>query len=154
MRIFMKMACMSVLALAAIAMPAVSSNAAVKAPAVIDSAAEQSPLLHEVSKKRHHWGKKWGSKRFSQKWRGHRKNYSHKRRRNFYRRPSIHFGFGYLPRRYYYDDYYYDEDAYYNSSCGTHAEKERCARKFRSFNWETCRYTTYSGYKRLCPYVR
>lgn len=159
MRIFVKLAFASVLALAATAMPGASSNAAMKAPAAIDGVGEHNPLLHEVRKKRRHWGtKRWGKKRWgkrsSHRWRGHRKHFSHKRRKNFHRRRGVYLGFGYLPRRYYYDDYYYDRDAYYSSSCGTIAEKERCARKFKSFNWDTCRYTTYSGYKRLCPYVR
>jgi Ni/Co efflux regulator RcnB len=152
MRIFMKLAFMSVLAIAAIAMPGASSNAAVKTPAAMDAATEQSPLLHEVSKKRHHWGKKWWGKRSSHKWRGHKKFFRSKRHRRFYSGPSIYLR--YRPRHYYYDDYYYDEDdAYYSSSCGTVSEKERCARRFKSFNWDTCKYTTYSGHKRLCPYV-
>jgi Ni/Co efflux regulator RcnB len=151
MRIFVKLAFASVLALAATAMPGASSNAAVKAPAAIDSAADHNPLLHEVSKKRRHWGKKRWGKRFSHKSRSHRKFYRSKRHRRFYSGPSIYLR--YRPRNYYYDDYYDDEDAYYSSSCGSYAEKERCARKFKSFNWDTCKYTTYSGHKRLCPYV-
>jgi hypothetical protein len=54
---------------------------------------------------------------------------------------------------YYYDDPgYYDYD--YNYSCGSYAAKRACARRFKSFEWDTCLYTTYGGYKRLCPYVR
>lgn len=32
--------------------------------------------------------------------------------------------------------------------------RERCARNFRSFEWDTGRYTTYAGERRLCPYLR
>jgi hypothetical protein len=49
------------------------------------------------------------------------------------------------PRYYEYYEPYYDDgiDAY-----------ELCARRFRSFEWDTGLYTTYAGYKRLCPYLR
>jgi hypothetical protein len=29
-----------------------------------------------------------------------------------------------------------------------------CAQNFRSFEWNTGLYTTYSGEKRLCPYLQ
>lgn len=48
--------------------------------------------------------------------------------------------------RYYYRDYS-DRGSY-------RAAKRRCARKYRSYSWRTDRYTTYSGKKKLCPYVR
>ena len=32
--------------------------------------------------------------------------------------------------------------------------RQRCAEEFRSFEWDTGRYTTYAGEKRLCPYLR
>ena len=152
-------------------MTGASSNAAMtNTLPVIHSAADQKPLLHEVKKR---WlGKRSGNKNFSGKWRGPKKfsgnwnsrkkfsgnwngpkkHFRGKSRKHFYRGPSIYFGL--YPRYYYYDDYYYDNDVYYDSDCGTYEEKKRCARKFKSFNWNTCRYTTYSGYKRLCPYVR
>lgn len=31
---------------------------------------------------------------------------------------------------------------------------QRCDDRFRSFEWDTGRYTTYGGDKRLCPYLR
>lgn len=31
---------------------------------------------------------------------------------------------------------------------------EKCARRYRSFEWDTGLYTTYGGEKRLCPYLR
>lgn len=161
MRILMKLAFASVLALAAIALPGASSNAAmVNTLPAIDSVAGQKPLLHEVKKKKYlwlkkkkgNWSNKWAYKQHSKKWSSPKKTHWRKRRRrHYYRRPGIYFRF--YPRYYYYDDYY-DDDYYYRSSCGTYAEKKRCARKYRSFNWDTCRYTTYSGRKRLCPYVR
>jgi len=32
--------------------------------------------------------------------------------------------------------------------------RQRCAARFRSFDWRTGLYTTYDGEKRLCPYLR
>jgi len=60
----------------------------------------------------------------------------------------------YRPRPgYYYDDYEYDGPYYYPSG---YAGDPRaiCAQNFRSFEWNTGLYTTYSGEKRLCPYLR
>jgi hypothetical protein len=152
MRIFMKLA-FAVLALMAVGLPGASSDAAVTQQTLpaIDSAAGEKPLLQEVSKKRRFWGKRLGSKRFSHKWR-HKKHFKNRFRKRFHRRPSIYLRLRPYPRYYYYDDYY-DDDVYYSSSCGTYEEKKLCARRFKSFDWDTCRYTTYSGHKRLCPYV-
>jgi hypothetical protein len=60
----------------------------------------------------------------------------------------------YRPRRgYYYDDYAYDGPYYYPS--GYRGDpRVLCAENFRSFEWRTGLYTTYSGEKRLCPYLR
>ncbi|RIA47458.1 BA14K family protein [Dichotomicrobium thermohalophilum] len=30
----------------------------------------------------------------------------------------------------------------------------KCDREFRSFEWDTGMYTTYSGHRRVCPYLR
>jgi hypothetical protein len=60
----------------------------------------------------------------------------------------------YRPRPgYYYDDYAYEGPYYYPSE---YAGDPRvvCAQNFRSFEWHTGLYTTYSGEKRLCPYLR
>jgi hypothetical protein len=60
----------------------------------------------------------------------------------------------YRPRPgYYYDDDDYDGPYYYPSG---YAGDPRaiCAQNFRSFEWSTGLYTTYSGEKRLCPYLR
>lgn len=109
---------------------------------------------------RKHWGgKKWGGhKRWSgKKWKGHKhwgghkwkhKKHRHKHRKYYYRHGLLD-DYGYYP--YYYDDY---RDTYYDrESCGAYEDKQRCADKYRSFEWDTCLYTTYSGRKRLCPYV-
>lgn len=59
----------------------------------------------------------------------------------------------YRPRPgYYYDDGAYDGPYYYPA--GYRGDpRSICARHFRSFEWNTGLYTTYSGEKRLCPYL-
>jgi hypothetical protein len=60
----------------------------------------------------------------------------------------------YRPRRgYYYDDYAYNGPYYYPSNYQGDP-RVVCAENFRSFEWRTGLYTTYSGEKRLCPYLR
>ena len=60
----------------------------------------------------------------------------------------------YRPRPgYYYDDYAYDGPYYYPSAYRGDP-RVICAQNFRSFEWQTGLYTTYSGEKRLCPYLR
>jgi hypothetical protein len=60
----------------------------------------------------------------------------------------------YRPRAgYYYDDYGYD-GPYYAPSGYAGDPRELCAQNFRSFEWNTGRYTTYSGERRVCPYLR
>lgn len=60
----------------------------------------------------------------------------------------------YRPRRgYYYDDYAYDGPYYYPQDYRGDPRR-MCAQSFRSFEWNTGLYTTYSGEKRLCPYLR
>jgi hypothetical protein len=60
----------------------------------------------------------------------------------------------YRPRPgYYYDDYAYAGPYYYPP--GYHGDpRVICAQNFRSFEWKTGMYTTQSGEKRLCPYLR
>lgn len=60
----------------------------------------------------------------------------------------------YRPRPgYYYDDYAYDGPYYYPSEY--HGDpRQICAQNFRSFDWKTGMYTTFSGEKKLCPYLR
>ena len=58
------------------------------------------------------------------------------------------------PRRgYYYDDYDYRGPYTYPSGYSGDA-RSLCAQNFRSFEWSTGLYTTYSGERRLCPYLR
>ena len=149
MRVFMKLGLAGALALAAIAMSGTTSSSSAAMSNLVpgnDSAVDQKPLLEKVRHRR------WRHGHRSHRWghRHHRRHHHHRRHRHY--RPRFYFGLGFFGpygyRRYYNDDYYY------RSSCGTYEEKKRCARKFRSFNWDTCRYTTYSGYQRLCPYVR
>jgi hypothetical protein len=60
----------------------------------------------------------------------------------------------YRPRRgAYYDDYGYD-GPYYAPSAYQGDPRSLCAQNFRSFEWNTGLYTTYSGERRLCPYLR
>lgn len=59
----------------------------------------------------------------------------------------------YRPRPgYYYDDEAYD-GPYYRPSGFAGDPRRLCAQNFRSFEWNTGLYTTYSGEKRLCPYL-
>ena len=60
----------------------------------------------------------------------------------------------YRPRPgYYYDDDEYEGPYYYPSNYSGDP-RAICAQNFRSFEWRTGLYTTYSGEKRLCPYLR
>lgn len=60
----------------------------------------------------------------------------------------------YRPRAgYYYDDYAYDGPYHYPSRYSGDP-RTVCAENFRSFEWNTGLYTTYSGEKRVCPYLR
>ena len=94
---------------------------------------------------------------------GYRRGYGH--RRGWGAAPWLGLGAGvvigtiianeaYRPRRgYYYDDYAYDGPYYYPSNYSGDP-RAVCAQNFRSFEWRTGLYTTYSGEKRLCPYLR
>ncbi len=170
MRIHINMAFAFGVALLATVLSGQSSDAAMKtALPAIDAVAEKQAMTHEVRKRRHwrkrrlskrrHWRKRYLSERrgySGKRWRRKRHFSRSRRHRRYYRhRPRFILRFGhYGYRDYYYDDYYGDNSYYRRSSCGTIEEKERCERKYRSFEWDTCRYTTYSGRKRLCPYVR
>ena len=60
----------------------------------------------------------------------------------------------YRPRRgYYYDDYAHEGPYYYPSNYQGDPRRV-CAENFRSFEWNTGLYTTYSGERKLCPYLR
>ncbi len=54
----------------------------------------------------------------------------------------------------YYPDIY--SRGYYNAGDAgvPYSAKERCDRRFRSFEWDTGLYTTYGGHKKLGPYLR
>jgi hypothetical protein len=49
--------------------------------------------------------------------------------------------------------YAYDEEVY-DATPPSGDPRAQCAREFRSFEWDTGFYTTYSGEKKLCPYLR
>ena len=69
--------------------------------------------------------------------------------RGFY---PTHIGPGYIYTNYHVTNrrgYHYVSDA-----GDRHSAIERCSRKFRSFRKDTGHYTTYSGKKRLCPYLQ
>ena len=53
----------------------------------------------------------------------------------------------------YYDEGPYDGPYYYPANYRGDP-REICAQNFRTFEWRTGLYTTYSGEKRLCPYLR
>jgi hypothetical protein len=60
----------------------------------------------------------------------------------------------YRPRPgYYYDDAAYDGPYYYPANYRGDP-RAICAQSFRSFEWQTGYYTTHSGERRLCPYLR
>jgi len=97
---------------------------------------------------------------------GYRRGYGHRHgRRGWGAAPWLGLGAGvvigtiianeaYRPRRgYYYDDYAYDGPYYYPSNYSGDP-RAICAQNFRSFEWRTGLYTTHSGEKRLCPYLR
>ncbi|MBO0764466.1 MAG: BA14K family protein [Hyphomicrobiaceae bacterium] len=51
--------------------------------------------------------------------------------------------------------YGYDEDVYDGPAPEDSGDpRELCAEKFRSFDWKTGLYTTHSGEKKLCPYLK
>jgi hypothetical protein len=47
---------------------------------------------------------------------------------------------------------YADDEVYDTPPAGD--PRQLCAREFRSFEWSTGFYTTYSGEKKLCPYLQ
>ena len=53
----------------------------------------------------------------------------------------------------FYDEGPYDGPYYYPANYRGDP-REICAQNFRSFDWRTGFYTTYSGERRLCPYLR
>jgi hypothetical protein len=60
----------------------------------------------------------------------------------------------YRPRPgYYYDDYEY-YGPYYRPAGYVGDPRVLCAENFRSYEWKTGLYTTYSGEKKLCPYLQ
>lgn len=123
------------LALTLLAGPAAAAPAAPVKSAVTASADEG--LVTDVRWRRRGWG--WG--------------------------PGVGIGLGiiggaiianevYRPRRgYYYDDYAYSGPYYYPSNYNGDPRRI-CAQNFRSFEWNSGLYTTYSGEKRLCPYLQ
>jgi hypothetical protein len=66
-----------------------------------------------------------------------------------------HIGPGYA---YYGNTNYYGRDDDDDDDTGyegvPYSAKEHCARRFRSFDWDTGLYTTYGGHTKLCPYLR
>ncbi|MBI1383946.1 MAG: hypothetical protein GC150_03425 [Rhizobiales bacterium] len=52
-----------------------------------------------------------------------------------------------------YDDYDYRPRPRHRGRDYYLYQKERCAAEFRSFDWETETYITYSGYEKRCPYL-
>ncbi len=72
---------------------------------------------------------------------------------------SLHDSRGYYPSHiggYVYYNSKFDTPDYDDASYSdvVHTAKERCDRRFRSFEWDTGLYTTYRGSKKLCPYLR
>ena len=61
-----------------------------------------------------------------------------------------HIGPGYIY------NYSYGSGRYYDAAdeAVPYSAEERCARRFKSFDWDTGLYTTYGGRQKLCPYLR
>ena len=49
---------------------------------------------------------------------------------------------------------YADDEVYDAPPASAGDPRELCAQEFQSFEWNTGLYTTYSGEKKLCPYLR
>ncbi len=49
---------------------------------------------------------------------------------------------------------YADEEEVYDAPPSSGDPREQCAREFRSFDWDSGSYTTYSGERKLCPYLK
>lgn len=125
---------------ALLALSATASTAAPVSAGLTSSAVERAEAMTEQVQWRRGWRRGWGG-------------------------PGIGLGLGiiggaiianeiYRPRRgYYYDDYAYDGPYYYPSDYSGDPRRI-CAQNFRSFEWRTGLYTTYSGERRLCPYLK
>jgi BA14K-like protein len=67
---------------------------------------------------------------------------------------------GYYPRHigpgliYPYPAYYEGDESDADDAAVPYSAKERCDRRFKSFEWDSGLYTTYGGRKKLCPYLR
>ena len=83
---------------------------------------------------------------------GHHRHGGHGWRGPYWYGGPIVYGGGYG----YYDDYYddYDDYGYAPNVVSASSAVARCEERFRSFNRRTGKYTTYSGEKRVCPYLR
>ena len=67
---------------------------------------------------------------------------------------AIIYNYAYRPRvGYYYDTYDYDGPYYFPQNYRGDP-REICARNFKSFEWDTGRYTTYGGQRRVCHYLQ
>jgi hypothetical protein len=62
-----------------------------------------------------------------------------------------HIGPGFI---YHYPVDYEGDEAYVNDAAVPYSAKERCDRRFKSFEWDSGLYTSYRGQKKLCPYLR
>ena len=49
---------------------------------------------------------------------------------------------------------YYNNTPRRRATGSYQAAQDRCARKYRSYSYRTDTFVTYSGYEKLCPYVR
>lgn len=74
--------------------------------------------------------------------------YSLRDSRGFY--PRTIRGYTYYNPKTYAPEYYADA----GDEGIPYSAKERCAQRYRSFEWDTGLYTTYRGPKVLCPYLR
>jgi hypothetical protein len=96
--------------------------------------------VQKVDRRGRRWGKRgWDNDR---RWRGNRYNRRWRRDNDF--NPGVAIGLGILGALI----------ANGHSESYAHSAMQRCDDRFRSFEWDTGRYTTYGGDSVLCPYLR
>jgi hypothetical protein len=125
------------MALSISTMPATLASTASAAPAITKSlsgASAESENLHKVGR----WGRHHDSNWRKRHWHRHRHHYDNDWN------PGAYITLGVIGALMQHG----------LSEGAANSAMQRCANRFRSFEWDTGLYTTYGGEKRLCPYLR